>query len=316
MDALTSKSKSLTQPFNWLGSKVRMRRRLYEIFKEIPRTMYIEPFGGSGAVFFGKEPEPSVYNDREKLLATFMRELRKEESRRAFKTLAAVSPSCREFFYELRAMILSYKAGEDVSDQIVKLKLDDYPVETAVAWGFFYTQNFAFGGKPLGESYGYVRQLEERGGRMCSAAYYGHVECLDRFAAKLRMTNIENKDWRDVLALYDAPTAFFYLDPPYECKSSKDYSERWRSKDTQELVDALLNLQASFVLSCYDGELYKPLAEICETRYYDARTTVCRETSGRGVRKECVYIKNNAPRLFLRKPCEELTLIPFHEGVL
>ena len=56
MDALTSKSKPLTQPFNWLGSKVRMRRRLYEIFKEIPRTMYIEPFGGSGAVFFGKEP--------------------------------------------------------------------------------------------------------------------------------------------------------------------------------------------------------------------------------------------------------------------
>ena len=54
----------LTIPIRWLGSKVRMRKRILSILDEVPRELYVEPFGGAGAIFFGKEPERSVYNDK------------------------------------------------------------------------------------------------------------------------------------------------------------------------------------------------------------------------------------------------------------
>ena len=283
----------LTQPFRWLGSKSRMRKNLYEIFKEIPRLMYIEPFGGSGAVFFGKDAEPSVYNDRERLLANFMRELRCKKSRDDMTFLAKFTPQCREFYEEFKSLCKAYSAGDDVTEQVKTLKLSDYPTETAVAFAFFYVQNFTFGGKPL-DAYGMTQVLAVSSYHFLPESYIANAIKFDRFAEKLRLTNVENKDWREIFTLYDGADNLFYCDPPYESETSKRYTGSWTSDDTKELVERLMNLKASFVLSCYDGELYAPLDAICEKRYFDVHTTVSRQAEARQARRECVYVKNNA----------------------
>jgi len=68
-----SKRPYLTQPIRWLGSKVRARRRILEVIQPIPRRLYVEPFGGSGALFYAKPAEPSVYNDVNSLLVNSLK---------------------------------------------------------------------------------------------------------------------------------------------------------------------------------------------------------------------------------------------------
>lgn len=290
-------TQALTQPFCWLGSKVRMRTKLLEIINTIPRKLYVEPFGGSGAMFFDKEPEQSIYNDRERLLVNFFRELRKESSRRAIQTLADVTPGCKLFYRELRELCLHFANGEDCSELVRELKLDDYPVETAVAFAFFYVQNFAFSGKPL-DSFGRQRN---GAATFLPNVYRSKVTRLVDFAEKLLLTQVDNSDFRDVLSFYDDATTLFYCDPPYERETSKSYTQQWTSDDTKDLVNILLSLKGSFVLSCYDGELYKPLEAICEKRVYHARTCVSRKPEERQSRSECVYIKNNGAALLFKK---------------
>jgi DNA adenine methylase len=274
-----------------------MRAKILEIINTIPRKLYVEPFGGSGAMFFGKEPEQSIYNDRERLLVNFFRELRKESSRRAIQTLADVTPGCKLFFRELRELCLRFANGEDCSELVRELKLDDYPVEVAVAFAFFYVQNFVFGGKPL-DSFG-----RQRNGAppFLPNVYRSNVTRLVDFAEKLRLTQVDNSDFREVLGYYDDATTLFYCDPPYECETSKRYTQQWTSDDTKDLVNILLSLKGSFVLSCYDGELYKPLEAICEKRVYHAVTTCSRNKDARKEREECVYIKNNGAAFLFKK---------------
>lgn len=288
----------LTQPFSWVGSKVRMRKNVLEILEQIPRKLYVEPFGGSGSIFFGKEPETSVYNDRERLLANFMRELRSEQSRHAMTLLASITPPCREFFNELKALCKTYSKGGDVAEQIASLKLKDYSIESAVAFAFLYVQSFSFGGKPLDVfCHDSIKSIKERGGKRNTMAYRSHVGLLERFAKQLEKTVVENKDWREIIAKYDDETSLFYCDPPYEVETAKAYPCAWTSDDTKELVETLLNIKASFVLSCYDGDLYKPLETIANKRQFKAWASVKGSNNPNGDRVETVYIKNNAAKL-------------------
>ena len=128
---------SLTQPFSWVGSKCRLRGRLYPIFATIPRALYVEPFGGSGAVFFGKSPENSVYNDCNRLLTNFFKVIRSAANRRMIQDLVEITPTSEIYFYEFRDLCLDYMAGKDCDEWRKKLNLSDYPADVAVAFAFF-----------------------------------------------------------------------------------------------------------------------------------------------------------------------------------
>ena len=66
-----------------------------------------------------------------------------------------------------------------------------------------------------------------------------------------------------------------------------------------DLVAACLDLKASFVLSCYDGDIYAPLRDIATRQTFKASSSVCHAKHGRVDRVETVYIKNNRqPLLF------------------
>ena len=288
---------SLTQPFSWVGSKCRLRGRIYPIFATIPRALYVEPFGGSGAVFFGKSPENSVYNDCNRLLTNFFKVIRSAANRRMIQDLVEITPTSEIYFYEFRDLCLQYMRGEDCAETLAALNLSDYPADVAVAFAFFYLQNNCFGGKCCG-AFGSSLALDTPADRFLPRSYHANATRLASFADKLRLTQIVCEDWRDVLRDYDAPTTFFYIDPPYETPSSKTYKTDWTSDDTRDLVAACLELKASFVLSCYDGDIYAPLREIATRQTFKASMSVCRDKSVDSDRVETVYIKNNAKTLF------------------
>lgn len=286
------KSENLTIPFCWLGSKVRMRKNILGIIDGVPRSLYVEPFGGAGALFFAKEPEPSVYNDRNELLTNFFKVIRSEEKRRQIQELSRLTPSSSSFYCEFRDYCKTIDNGGDESDFYSLLNLNDYSKDVIKAFAFFYVMNNCFAGKYLD-----VFGVEYRGGgeHWVPRVYKNKALSLDLFADKMKFTQILNKDYKLILNNYDSESTLFYCDPPYETDVSKSYKSGWTSEDTKELISLLQTRKGNVVLSCYDGELYQPLLSAgFRKKKLKAFSSIARE-KGRGARTECVYFKIEKP---------------------
>jgi DNA adenine methylase len=68
----------------------------------------------------------------------------------------------------------------------------------------------------------------------------------------LRITDVENMDFQEVIEKYDGPKTYFYTDPPY-WKTENYYSNHDFDRDDHErLADCLKNIQGKFSLSYYD----------------------------------------------------------------
>lgn len=249
-------TKPLTQPFKWIGSKVRMRPRVLEIIATIPRKLYVEPFGGSAAILLGKDPENSVYNDVNGLLTNFFRVIRSPQDREKLREIARFTPANYDYWHDFKNVCKAWQSRDEnkLKAALEVANLTDYPVEIAIAFALFYCQSLAFGGSVL-HSYG--EHCKPRGGN----DHASRVASFDDYAERLVYTSITNRDFRDCIAKHDDPQTLFYCDPPYECESSGDYKQGWRSTDTSDLVQILCGVQGSVVLSCYDGDLYKPLLD-------------------------------------------------------
>jgi len=73
----------------------------------------------------------------------------------------------------------------------------------------------------------------------------------------LRITDVENMDFQDVIEKYDSPTTYFYTDPPYYIVGEGTYysNHDFGRKDHQRLAEVLNNVQGKFSLSYYDFDL-------------------------------------------------------------
>jgi DNA adenine methylase len=71
----------------------------------------------------------------------------------------------------------------------------------------------------------------------------------------LKITEVENMDFADVIAKYDSPTTYIYLDPPY-WKTENYYSNHDFDRDDHERLANVLNeVKGKFSLSYYDFDL-------------------------------------------------------------
>jgi DNA adenine methylase len=71
----------------------------------------------------------------------------------------------------------------------------------------------------------------------------------------LKITEVENMDFADVIEKYDSPTTYIYLDPPY-WKTENYYSNHdFDREDHERLANVLHNVKGKFSLSYYDFDL-------------------------------------------------------------
>lgn len=73
---------------------------------------------------------------------------------------------------------------------------------------------------------------------------------------------IENKDFENLINVYDRENALFYCDPPYH-KTERHYAIKFTDSDHERLCSVLHNIQGKFVLSYNDDEYIRNLYRDC-----------------------------------------------------
>lgn len=224
-----SHRKAVRAPLNYPGNKT---KSLEYILPALPyRGAYIEVFGGSGAVLLARKPEPlEVYNDRFGGICCFFRVIR-DRCEELMQRLDLTIHS-REEFEWCRA---SWKSCAD-------------EVERAARW--YYSMYYSFSGK--GEIFGrntkpqnpYAGKLRNR------------IPELPAIQERLRHTQIENLDWRDILNDYDQPHAVFYLDPPYYEARDPRYRSTMSPADHRVMLARIFDMSGFVALSGYANALY------------------------------------------------------------
>jgi DNA adenine methylase len=231
-------------PIAWYGGKARLAGRIAGLLPY--HDTYVEAFGGAAAVLFAKNPANlEVYNDLDSGLVTFFRALRDRPE--ALQRALRLTPYAREEFTVCRDTWES--TGEDV--------------ERARRWYVRMRQAF---GCSASVSWGYERDGSLSGGTR-ARSFASTVDDLHRFAERFRTVQIEHDDWQRVLDRYDSPGACFYLDPPYHPATrgrltrGNGYRYELTAADHERLVETVLHMRASIVLSGFDHPSYRALEQ-------------------------------------------------------
>jgi DNA adenine methylase len=140
---------------------------------------YVEPFIGGGAIFWKKTPtDTEVINDLDKDLIAGYRRLRDVKTR-DFRTDLNTAPKLQRFV-----------------DGPLRSDMDRLTAQLVTACN-------TFGAMGVGKIY-------------TSSNPATKLRKLDEYQERLRGVKIENQSYEKIIAKYDGPKTFFYLDPPYE----------------------------------------------------------------------------------------------------
>lgn len=246
----------LNSPISWVGGKHRLRKHIIPLFPK--HTCYVEVFGGSGTVLFGKPPSKvEVYNDKFDLLVNLFKVF-KEKPDEFLKELDLI-PVSRTVFNQFKE---DYNHIEDFND-VQKAVRTYYLIKAGFGSSL---PNMGGGGSGFGIRTESPSRLN-----------------LDRVETDIRNTYnrikrvfIENLDFRDLIKRYDKEHTLFYCDPPYI--DSREYMFKFDENDHRDLANILHNIKGKFVLSINNHELayelYKDMYILEVDHNYSMRKTL------------------------------------------
>lgn len=223
--------KTLPRPFlRWAGSKKKLLPELEKYFNT-DYNKYIEPFVGSGQLFFRLPVESAVLSDINKDLITTYTNIRCNPSE-VYQQLTKF-PKGKEAYYEIR------NKYNESSDSIYNSALFLY-LNTYCFNGLYRTNLTGKFNVPYSESSGNL--IDE--------------ESLIEIAKYLNKAKLITGDFQEVILNNCEANDFVYLDPPYAIKNRRIFHQY--SPDTfglndierlKEVITEIDNRQAKFVLS-------------------------------------------------------------------
>lgn len=235
---------SYKSPINWFGGKYYMANDIIKLFPK--HKVYVEVFGGAGHILFKKEPsEIEVYNDIDSGLYLFFKILRDENKANILKQKLDLTPYSREEFYHCR------DTWRDEQDDIEKVR----------KWYVTAMQSFSSNFS----SWSHSKSKSSRGMSQAVSQWLGKIEDnLPKAVERLKVVQIENMDYKDLLKKYDGEDTLFYLDPPYIHKTRKmtyQYAHEMTDQQHEEMINILLHIKGKAILSGYDNEIYNKLLD-------------------------------------------------------
>lgn len=224
--------RSIRAPLNYPGSK---QASLDQILPILPyRGCYVEPFGGSAAVLLARNAVSlEVYNDKYGGIVAFYRCLHDPNKVAALMDRIDLTIHSREEWE------FCFANWQDP-------RVDD--VERAARW--YYMRYYSFSGK--GAAFG--RNLKAQ--QPYAGKLRNRVPDLAAIHERLKNVQIENLDWREIVADYDQDDAVFYMDPPYYEVNNAGIYTGMSQNDHRELLDTIFSMKGFVALSGYANNLY------------------------------------------------------------
>lgn len=231
-----------------------------------PHESYVEPYFGSGAVFFRKIPvRIEIINDMDGDVVNFFKVIRErpEELARAI----ALTPWARQEFEAER---------EPATGELERARR--FAVR---CW-------MAFGASVESKTWRHTTGKGESGGPDNPKLWSRVPESVLQSAKRLKQTQIENRPAIEVIARLNGPQVLIYADPPYLISTRTAHREQYHHEMTDtdhgELLAALMRHRGMVLLSGYDCPLYRE-------RLARWHVESIKTTAERGVRRtECLWI--------------------------
>jgi DNA adenine methylase len=232
-DEVVDTPKRRSAALRYPGSKWSLAAEIVGHFGE--HYHYIEPYFGSGAVFFTKNPSPhELINDTNKLVVNFFRTLRDRTDDLIFALEA--TPWSREEYDH--SHILTGNDLEDARRFVVRI------------WQAHASD--------LAKKTGWKNRGSKQKARGMSDRWSRVPNELVDLAMRLQHAEIECRPALDLMKRFATPDTLIYADPPYlmETRTQKMYAEETSVDDHVEMLEVLAAHPGHVVLSGYENTLY------------------------------------------------------------
>ncbi len=230
------------------GGKWRIADWIISFFPE--HKVYLEPFFGSGAVFFKKAPSYiETINDLNGDIVNLFRVCR--EHPEEFAKAINLTPFSREEF-----------------NDCYEINVDD-PIEKARRTLVRYHQSFG----TCNSSKNSWRNVQTYGGPRCATMWNNLPETIISCCERLKNAQIENTDALTLIQRYNNADTLIYCDPPYlkGLRKKNMYAYEMSDGEHIELLRVLKNSKSKVILSGYDNELYN--SELSDWTTAEKKTT-------------------------------------------
>lgn len=241
------------------------------ILQMIPKHhTYLEPYFGSGAILFSKEPSNiEMVNDLDHNVINLFNCIREDPER-------------------LARMVLSTPFSRETYDTTYEMQHDE-PFEKALQFLTRCWQGYGF--RTNGYKVGWKNDIQGRESMYALWDWYKLPDRVLQVAERLRKVQIENRSALEVMKRFDYENVFMYLDPPYvyNTRTGKQYLHEMSDADHEELLNFVVQSKAKIMISGYESDLYNDYLKDWNKEQFDS----CAEMGGKRV--ETVWFNYEKP---------------------
>lgn len=209
--------------------------------------VYVEPFGGGGAVLLRKPRSyAEVYNDRWGEVVNVFRVLRDPAQAERLRMLLELTPYARDEF------VGTYQPDTDD------------PVENARRMILRSLAGFGSASANREHVTGF-RPNSHRSGTTPAQDWRNYPAHVPAFVERLHGVTIENRTAAEVIEQHDSAETLFYVDPPYPHSTrgfrrrNSAYAHEMSDQDHETLAQQLRGVKGMVIVSGYRCELYDRL---------------------------------------------------------
>jgi DNA adenine methylase len=218
--------------FPYIGGKAHHIKHLDNLF---PSTMstFVDVFGGAGWVSVKSEKAQNadlrVYNDLNPHLANIFKQFSSDPQ--------AVKDTINQWQQQDATLYKQFQ-------QDIFAGTPEFNLETAAKYLYLEVQSFT--GNTLGLNSSVYFDKKNIHGLNPLLKKLSN----EKITSQLISLTVDNLDCMDVIAKYDSPTSFFYIDPPYYNKEHY-YTQGFGTEQHEKLAKCLNNIKGKFALSYY-----------------------------------------------------------------